>query len=96
MSNEEWKDIEEYEGLYQVSNYGRVKSLNGYHRKERILTLRNNLYGNFIKSWKGSKYAMVELGIWNTNIVKCCKGERKTTGGYIWKYGDKGGGVNNG
>lgn len=24
---EEWKDIEGYEGIYQVSNYGRVKSL---------------------------------------------------------------------
>jgi hypothetical protein len=24
---EEWKDIKEFEGLYQVSNYGRVKSL---------------------------------------------------------------------
>lgn len=24
---EEWRDIEGYEGLYQVSNYGRVKSL---------------------------------------------------------------------
>lgn len=41
-----WKDIEGYEGLYQVSNKGRVKSLerdiirkNGrkYHVKERIL-----------------------------------------------------------
>ncbi len=27
MVNEIWKDIEEYEGLYQVSNIGRVKSL---------------------------------------------------------------------
>ena len=28
MENEEiWKDIPEYEGLYQVSNYGNVKSL---------------------------------------------------------------------
>lgn len=25
--NEIWKDIKEYEGLYQVSNYGRIKSL---------------------------------------------------------------------
>ena len=25
--NEEWKDILGFEGLYQVSNYGRVKSL---------------------------------------------------------------------
>lgn len=27
LPNEEWKDIQDYEGLYQVSNYGRVKSL---------------------------------------------------------------------
>lgn len=39
-----WKDIQGYEGLYQVSNLGRVKSLErtcnkgkgNYHRKERI------------------------------------------------------------
>ena len=35
MNNEVWKDIEGYEGLYQVSNLGRVKSI-GY-KKERIL-----------------------------------------------------------
>ena len=29
-----WKDIKGYEGLYQVSNFGRVKSLHG---KEKIL-----------------------------------------------------------
>lgn len=27
--NEEWRDIEGYEGLYQVSNLGRVKSKRG-------------------------------------------------------------------
>lgn len=33
-----WKDIKDYEGLYQVSNLGRVKSLNYRHiGKERIL-----------------------------------------------------------
>lgn len=31
---EEWKDIEGYEGLYQVSSYGRVKSLNYNHTKK--------------------------------------------------------------
>ena len=35
---ENWKDIENYEGLYQVSNEGRVKSLsNDKTRKEKIL-----------------------------------------------------------
>lgn len=27
LPNEKWKDIQGYEGLYQISNYGRVKSL---------------------------------------------------------------------
>ncbi len=27
---EVWKDVKEYEGLYQVSNYGRVKSFDRY------------------------------------------------------------------
>lgn len=31
---EVWKDIAGYEGLYQVSNFGRVKSLN-FHREKR-------------------------------------------------------------
>ena len=31
---EEWKDIEGFEGMYQVSNLGRVKSLARFKRKE--------------------------------------------------------------
>lgn len=56
MENEVWKDISGYEGLYQVSNYGRVKSVgkivNGsnqyginfqYFRKDKILKpIRDN------------------------------------------------------
>ncbi|MBO7079503.1 MAG: HNH endonuclease [Bacilli bacterium] len=50
MNKEIWKDIKDYEGLYQVSNFGRVKSLekkvwNRYEfivRKERILKTKNN------------------------------------------------------
>ena len=43
---EEWKDIKGYEGLYQVSNLGRVKSLN-YRRtgNEKILSLRKHKNG---------------------------------------------------
>ena len=40
MTNEIWKDIAGYEGLYQVSNLGRVKS---FHRnKEKIMNPRTN------------------------------------------------------
>ena len=46
MTKEVWKDIEGYEGLYQVSNKRRVKSLN-YKRsgKERILKRLKNKWG---------------------------------------------------
>lgn len=40
--NEEWRDIKGYEGLYQVSNYGRVRSV------ARIVTWKNNQ----LKSYK--------------------------------------------
>jgi len=43
--NEIWKDIVGYEGLYQVSNLGRVKSL--IFGKEKILKPGNNKYGYY-------------------------------------------------
>lgn len=48
MDEEIWKDIEGYEGLYMVSNLGRVKSLN-YNRtgKEKILKPQKNSKGRF-------------------------------------------------
>ena len=38
-----WKDISGYEGLYQISNFGRVKSLNYNHtKKEKVLCEKNH------------------------------------------------------
>ncbi len=42
LPNEEWKDIKDFEGLYQVSNYGRVKHL-GYWREY----IGRNQFGEF-------------------------------------------------
>lgn len=42
---EKWRDIAGYEGLYQVSNLGNVKSLNYNHTgKERILAKKKHKY----------------------------------------------------
>ena len=38
---EEWKDINGYEGLYQVSNTGKVKSLVGWNGHKYIPRVRN-------------------------------------------------------
>lgn len=167
-----WKDIKGYEGLYQVSNLGRIRKIvlqsvskNGYksfnlikgnhkqvmkvHRAvaeafipnpnnkpqvnhidgnkqnnnvsnlEWVTTSENMIHaiksglvpnkkikekrirktldfqnttiyqydknGKFIKEWKNIKEAVEYYHINLGNMSKCCKGKRKSAGGYIWK-----------
>ena len=63
MSEEIWKDIEGYEGIYQVSNLGRVKSLkrhsvNNANTKDRLLkpSLDSKGYLHVILSKNGIQY----------------------------------------
>lgn len=49
MENEIWKDIPGYEGYYQVSNFGRVKSLRrvlkaGLRKGYLYISLRNKKF----------------------------------------------------
>lgn len=37
MENESWKSIKNYEGIYQVSNQGRVKRLQTFRKSEKVL-----------------------------------------------------------
>lgn len=61
MKGEEWKDIIDYEGIYKISNYGRIKSLKRLYektfwvkyREECIMKLRiinNNILVNLSKN----------------------------------------------
>lgn len=173
MATEIWKNIKGYEGLYQISNLGKIKSLkridtnnhfvkekiiktfksnNGYeivslskksknktflvHRLVAIAFLNNfnknlevnhidgnkfnnnvlnlecvthskNILHNYynlkigkktkkvIQYDKNNKFIQeyISLGtaaktnnICCADITKCCKGKRKTAGGYVWKY----------
>ena len=43
-----WRDIEGYEGLYQVSNLGRVRSLN-YKRTGKVQNMKLGTYPNGYK-----------------------------------------------
>ena len=56
LNKEEWKDIPNYEGLYQISNYGIVKSLSKHKRNNSIsqeMLLKNHI--------NDSGYCVVEL-----------------------------------
>ena len=52
-----WKDIEGYEGMYQVSNMGNVKSLNYNHTgKEKILKVKKDRSGYLrVHFYKGAE-----------------------------------------
>ena len=59
---EVWKDIKDYEGLYQVSNMGRVKSLNFRNTKEpKVMTLSHNKKGYFTVMIGGKRYLVHRL-----------------------------------
>ena len=166
-----WKDVKDYEGLYQVSNKGKIKSLRrkttfvykrgGQHTiSEKYIKLFKNKYGylkcylyksgkreifqlhrivaeafipnpdnlpqvnhkdenksnnninnlewctnkynaeysknkaiiqydknsNKITEWRSQLKASKKTGISNKDISLCCRGKRKTAGGYIWKF----------
>ena len=49
---EVWKDIEGYEGIYQVSNLGRVRSLDRHVRFKRSLKF---FEGKMLSLWKNNK-----------------------------------------
>ena len=66
MKGEIWKDIENYEGYYMVSNMGRIKSLNYRHTgKEGILKGNDNgdgyLQVKLLKDDKGKNYKIHRL-----------------------------------
>lgn len=53
----------------------RVKKVNQY-----------DLDGNFMKQWNSIREAKTKLDLKNAHISQVCQGQRKTAGGFIWKY----------
>ena len=58
-------------------------ALKGVNAKKVIQYTKS---GEFVREWTSAMEAQRELGIANSNICACCKGERKSAGGYVWKY----------
>lgn len=52
--------------------------------------LQYSKIGEFIAEYPSEMEAERKTGCNHSNIYKCCKGKRKSTGGYIWKYKEEG------
>ena len=76
VENLEWCDVK-----YNI-NYGtRTKRA---AKKQSIPVYCEELNRTFNSQVEAAK----ELGLNRCNIVSCCKGKRKTTGGYHWRYAE--------
>ena len=79
MKQELWKDIPGYEGLYRISNFGRVKSLS---------RLKNNQYSTYlikekILKLRKTKYGYYEIKLNKNNIAKVFKVHRLVAEAFI-------------
>ena len=80
MENEIWKDIEGYEGLYQISNMGRVKSLNYKGHKGKVRILKQSF----------DKYGYLNVGLTDSEgKMKTIKVHRIVAQAFIENIGDK-------
>ena len=62
--------------------YGKISELN--HLSKPILQFTKE--GEFIRKWVCARDVERELGINPTHISSCCKGKKKSAGGFIWMY----------
>lgn len=74
LPNEIWKDIEGWEGYYQISNLGRVKSI---ERKVKFLSCKEKpsklkVDKSILRQWLGHGYPQISL-------YKDCKGKNYST-----------------
>lgn len=75
---------------WEFYEYGKIyvkKEQKQRSNKERPI-IQYDLDGNFIKEWKSAKECNDFTGIQRSKISNVCKGKRKQTGGYIFRYKD--------
>lgn len=56
--------------------------INHYKRKIK----QYDLNGNFIKTWNSAREIESIMNIHNSQICRCCKNNKSTAKGYIWRY----------
>ena len=88
-TNEQRKAVSErMKGFKHSENSKLLMSYNrkGSKNSRALKVIQYSLNNEFIKEWEYIKQASEELGVCYSSIINCCKGKRKTAGGFIWKY----------
>ena len=88
MQDEIWKDIPGYEGLYQVSNLGRVKAL----EKKQKVNIKNNEYitrKEKIKKLTKDKYGYVRVMLYKNDKYTLKQVHRLVAQAFLDNYDEK-------
>ena len=83
LSEEHKKKISESKTGKHLSKETRRKMSENRPSKQVIQFSKS---GELIAEYPSAREAERQTGCYNENICLCCKGERKSCGGYIWKY----------
>lgn len=70
---------------HKSENNGMFGKLGSEHNCS-ISIVQLTLDGQFIKKWAAASEVERELGINRSSIIQCCKGKRKSAGGFKWMY----------
>lgn len=91
---DEWKTMmrEMFSGENNP-NYGKAMSAEqkqkiSLHTKNKRPVAQKTIGGEIIKVYPSAKQAERETGIFNGNIIACCKKKKPTMGGYKWEYAE--------
>lgn len=92
---------EKITGVHQVSIWRccnkKVKSAGGFlwdyvdnynepHKNRMKKVIQIDFNNNYIREWECATYAEEAFDIIKGKITECCKGQRKSTGGFKWMY----------
>lgn len=80
VENLEWCDC-----IYNI-NYGTRNERMAISLSKPVLQFTQD--GGFVAEYQSTIEAMQQTGCFQSAISKCCRGKRKTTGGFIWKFKD--------
>ena len=88
LLNEIWKDIKDYEDLYQVSNYGRVKALLviktiGGRNQFTNYQCRKAIKREKILEIRNSKQGYLRVNLYKNSKMKCCNVHRLVAEAFI-------------
>lgn len=65
------------------------EALSGKNNPNARAVIQLSKNGDFIRKYNSISEASRELNIAGQHICACCRGRRKSAGGYIWKYSDE-------